>query len=235
MYISQKNQINSLSQLLDIFEKEVNYGTPAGELTFLTGRIGELYTAIIKNGQLPLKTNQPGYDVETETQKISVKTTTSNRGSHHFSFNKNSLKEVSWVVILKIDTEEFEIKVLFDGPIEQAKALMIENKSNPNQYTLSQSKVSNKKNIVKSKREVPENSIIEEVTYKQWQVQRQRISPKIIVRSNGVKIPSGKVLYELRKLAVCIGVEVVKENGIRFTTNELGSKVINQLKSLENA
>lgn len=42
--------INSLSHLLDWLEREKNWGTNRGELKFITGRIGELYAAIMTNG-----------------------------------------------------------------------------------------------------------------------------------------------------------------------------------------
>lgn len=235
MFISQKNQINSLSQLLDVFEKEVSYGTPPGELNFLTGRIGELYTAIIKNGQLPVNTNQHGYDVEAEGEYISVKTTTSKKGSHHFSFNKNTLNHVTRIMLLQIDTEEIEIKVLLDATLSDAKKLMVTNKSNENQYIISQSKV-NKNSIELINNDISPSQlkIIESVNYEGWEINRRNISPKIAVFKNNQSIQKGKIKAELRTIAGKLGVEIIKDNGILYTTNELGAKLIKQIKGVEN-
>ncbi len=44
-------------------ERELNWGVPITELRHLTGRIGELYSALITNGQMATEVNQSGYDV----------------------------------------------------------------------------------------------------------------------------------------------------------------------------
>jgi len=55
----------------------------------LTGRIGELYAAMITRGQMALETNQRGYDVVSAlNERISVKTITT---STHVSFNLQHL------------------------------------------------------------------------------------------------------------------------------------------------
>lgn len=61
--LSQIQVIRSLGQALDWFEKEIEWGVPPGELNHLTGRIGELYAAMVTRGQMALATNQRGYDI----------------------------------------------------------------------------------------------------------------------------------------------------------------------------
>ncbi|TWI90602.1 hypothetical protein IQ03_04954, partial [Gemmobacter caeni] len=76
--LSQTQIIRSLGQALEWFEKEIGWGVSPGELNHLTGRIGELYAAMVTRGQMALATNQRGYDVVSgDGDYISVKTVTS--------------------------------------------------------------------------------------------------------------------------------------------------------------
>ena len=80
MSLSQTQIIRSLGEALAWFEKELSWGTPIAELRHLTGRIGELYVAMVTRGQMALSVNQVGYDVvSAEGEKISVKTFTSSK------------------------------------------------------------------------------------------------------------------------------------------------------------
>ena len=109
-------QINrSLGEALTWFQKELSWGVPAAELRHLTGRIGELYAAMITRGEMALGTNQRGYDVvSAENERISVKTFTS---STHVNFRESTFDQVDRVMILKIDVDgcEASIKCVFDG------------------------------------------------------------------------------------------------------------------------
>lgn len=58
--LSQVQIIQSLAEALSWFEKELNWGVSPGELNHLTGRIGELYAAMMTRGQMALDTNQRG-------------------------------------------------------------------------------------------------------------------------------------------------------------------------------
>lgn len=81
MSLSQVQIIRSQAEALQWFEKELSWGDEVAELRHLTGRIGELYTAIIMRGQMAVAVNHVGYNVvSAEGDKISVKTfTTSTR------------------------------------------------------------------------------------------------------------------------------------------------------------
>jgi hypothetical protein len=114
--LSQTQIIRSLSQALEWFEKEVQWGVSPGELNHLTGRIGELYAAMITRGQMALATNQRGYDVVSlAKQRISVKTVTT---STQATFNASTFGEVDRVIILRIviDDDDVSIEEILDCP-----------------------------------------------------------------------------------------------------------------------
>ncbi|MGH1412848.1 MAG: DUF6998 domain-containing protein [Pelagimonas sp.] len=104
MSLSQTQVIQSLAEALAWFEKELGWGVAPAELNHLTGRIGELYAAMITRGQMALETNQRGYDViSADNERISVKTVTS---SVHVSFNPNTFDQVDRVMVLRVNVDE---------------------------------------------------------------------------------------------------------------------------------
>lgn len=117
MSLSQVQIIRSLGEALAWFEKELSWNVAPAELRHLTGRIGELYAAMITRGQMALSVMQRGYDVvSAEGHRISVKTITS---SNHVTFNKGTLDEASHVMILRLNVAEGEasIEELFRGSV----------------------------------------------------------------------------------------------------------------------
>ena len=90
--LTQVQIIQSLAEALNWLEKELSWGVAPAELNHLTGRIGELYAAMITRGQMALETKQRGYDVVSAlNERISVKTITS---STHVSFNPRTFELV---------------------------------------------------------------------------------------------------------------------------------------------
>lgn len=76
MALTQMQIIQSLGEAMSWFERELQWGVEPTELRHLIGRIGELYAALISNGQMATEVNQKGYDVVSEKgERISVKTT----------------------------------------------------------------------------------------------------------------------------------------------------------------
>lgn len=119
MPLSQVQIIRSLGEALAWFERELAWGVPPAELRHLTGRIGELYAAMITRGQMALAVNQRGYDVvSAEGQRVSVKTVTS---SSHVTFNKATMHEVDQAMILRFNVVEGEasIEELFRGTVTE--------------------------------------------------------------------------------------------------------------------
>ncbi len=107
--LSQTQIIRSLGQALEWFEKEVSWGVSPAELNHLTGRIGELYAAMVTRGQMALATNQHGYDiVSLEGEYVSVKTITS---SNHVKFNASTFEIVQRVMILRLIVEDGTVSI----------------------------------------------------------------------------------------------------------------------------
>lgn len=126
MSLSQVQIIQSLGEALAWFEKELGWGVSPGELGHLTGRIGELYAAMITRGQMALATNQRGYDViSAENERISVKTVTT---SNHVGFNLNTFDQVDRIIVLRINVDEGEaaIEELLDCPTSEARRILRE-------------------------------------------------------------------------------------------------------------
>ena len=104
MSLSQTQVIQSLAEALAWFEKELGWGVAPAELNHLTGRIGELYAAMITRGQMALETNQRGYDViSVDNERISVKTITS---TMNVTFNPNTFDQVDRVMVLRVNVDE---------------------------------------------------------------------------------------------------------------------------------
>ena len=121
MSLSQTQIIRSLGEALQWFEKELAWRAPIAELRHLTGRIGELYAAMITRGQMATAVNQAGYDVvSAEGDRISVKTFTS---STRINFNAATLNQATRVMILQIvlDENEPSISEVLDCPIEELR------------------------------------------------------------------------------------------------------------------
>lgn len=107
--LSQTQIIRSLGQALEWFEKEIGWGVSPGELGHLTGRIGELYAAMVTRGQMALATNQRGYDVVSlEGERISVKTITS---SSHVNIRSSTFGLVDRIMILRLVVDEDEVSI----------------------------------------------------------------------------------------------------------------------------
>lgn len=124
MTLSQTQIIRSLADALQWFEKELAWGAPVAELRHLTGRIGELYAAMITRGQMALSVNQVGYDVvSAEGERITVKTFTS---STRINFNPATLHNASRVMILQIVIDEGEpsIREVLDCPVKELQLML---------------------------------------------------------------------------------------------------------------
>ena len=104
MALTQMQLIQSLGEAMSWFERELGWGVQPTELRHLCGRIGELYAALITNGQMAPEVNQRGYDVVSgDGERISVKTTAKMNGSGHISFNANAFVFVDRVIVLRMN------------------------------------------------------------------------------------------------------------------------------------
>lgn len=102
MALTQMQLIQSLGEAMAWFERELQWGVAPTELRHLCGRIGELYAALVSNGQLAQQVNQRGYDVVGGNgERISVKTTAMMTRGGHISFNPRSLDVVDRVMAVR--------------------------------------------------------------------------------------------------------------------------------------
>lgn len=125
MSLTQMQLIQSLGDALAWLEREITWGVPPTELRHLCGRIGELYACVVTNGQMAQAVNEKGYDVRAKSgERISVKTTAMMGTAGHVTFNPKTLAFVDRVMVLRVNSEEREVEILFDAPLETARPLM---------------------------------------------------------------------------------------------------------------
>lgn len=225
MALTQMQLIQSLGEAMAWFERELQWGVAPTELRHLCGRIGELYAALISNGQLAQQVNQPGYDVVGGNgERISVKTTAMMSRSGHITFNPRSLELVDRVLVLRMNTEEMQIETLLDAPI--AELLPMLSQSANGSATLSLSKL-----ITRSVLCRPAATAIE-VQYDGY-VLRELESGSIEIERDGVAISPVKPV--LRDLAMVLHIGLLNSKGNAFTTRQLGSLVIQTIHSLQDS
>lgn len=218
MAMSQMQIIQSLGEAMSWYQREREWGVQPAELRHLCGRIGELYTALITNGQLALKTNQQGYDVVSKDgEKISVKTTTMTHGAGHVSFNPNTLDLVDRVVVLRINDEEMQVETLLDTSVSSARELMWEGKSKLN---IPLSKL-NKKIEIKSPINISKMSKYGDLTITELE------SGTIEVFRGELKITPTRP--KLTKIAESLGIPIINSNGNKYNTRQLGSLIIDSI------
>ncbi|SMP69732.1 hypothetical protein SAMN06265222_11298 [Neorhodopirellula lusitana] len=217
MPLTQIQIIRALGDAMSWFEREQNWGVPATELRHLNGRIGELYAALITNGQMAPDVNQPGYDVVAESgERISVKTTCIKHGAGHISFNGNTLTNVDRVIVLRINTDEMQIETLLDKPISEAEKLMTAPDSQGKRI-ISLSKLTNTKLV---KTDIPSIATAHYGAYTVTALENGTIN--VFVKEKHV--PVAKPI--LRKIAAELGVGLLNANNNPYNTRQLGSLVI---------
>lgn len=220
MALTQMQIIQSLGEAMSWFERELAWGVPPTELRHLCGRMGELYAALITNGQMATEVNQQGYDVVSGAgERVSVKTTAMSGSSGQISFNPKTLDLVDRVIILRMNTEDMQIETLLNVPVEEAKALMgNENQSGKCHIALSK--------LVKTV--APKHSIgeVREASY-QGYVIRELETGTIEIEKDGVVTSPAKPV--LRTLANQLGVGLLNNNGNPYNTRQLGSLVLSAI------
>ena len=222
MALTQMQLIQSLGEAMSWFERELGWGVPPTELRHLCGRIGELYAAIMTNGQMASEVNQKGYDVVSgDGDRISVKTTAMMNYSGHIAFNPNSLMHVDRVMILRMNTEEMQVEILLDAPI--AEAILMMSPSTGGKQNLPLCRLIEKR---KPKRDV---STAKEVHFENYTV-RELESGTIEIEQNGEII--SPVKPALREIAKQLNVGLLNSKGNAFNTRQLGSQIIQSIHEL---
>lgn len=216
MALTQMQIIQSLGEAMSWFEREIGWEVRPTELRHLCGRIGELYAALMMNGQLATEVNQQGYDVvSSEGEKVSVKTTAMMRKNGHVNFNARTLELVDRVIILRVNTEEMQVETLLNVAVQDAINLM--GPEIKGKRTLSLSKI--------TKTHKPRGRIqsIKEVECEGYIV-RELETGTIEIKRDGKQLSPVKPV--LRRLAKSLNVSLLNSNGNSFNTRQLGNQVI---------
>ena len=216
--MSQVQIIQSLAEALSRFEKELNWGVPQAELRHLSGRIGELYAAMITRGQMALAVNQHGYDVvSADGERISLKTITT---SSHVSFNFEKLDQVDRVIILRLVVEENEVSIeeLLDCTSANAR-----NEMRVLQRKLVYTPINLSRGRNFSDLRVTEQGKFRGILIKQLE------NGSILLECNGQPVNPAKP--ELREVAVEIGDDILNSNGNPKNTRSLGANILTVLRS----
>lgn len=214
MSLSQVQIIRSLAEALTWFEKELAWKVEAAELRHLTGRIGELYAAMITRGQMALDVNQRGYDVvSAEGRHITVKTITS---STHVSFRKSTLDAAHEVMVLRINTSDGEasIEELFRGTVDELRPLCTD-AENYLQYII---RKPSSEPIVLDGLAITGSATIGSRRVVQYE------NGSIAVEVDGARVPIVKPV--LREIAAELRLSPLNSNGNAMNTRQLGAAII---------
>lgn len=221
MSLSQVQIIRSLAEALAWFEKELAWNVKPAELRHLTGRIGELYAAMITRGQMALSVNQHGYDVvSAEGQHISVKTITS---STHVSFNKATLHQANHVMILRLNVSEGEasIEELYRGSVEDL-APLCQDTGSALRYII--------KKLASEPIPLKGLAITGTAVVGSWRV-TQYENGSIAVDTDGIREPIAKPV--LRQIAATRGISPLNGAGNPMNTRQLGAAIIASASSAD--
>jgi len=215
--------IQSLGEAMSWFERELQWGVPPTELRHLSGRIGELYSALITNGQMATDVNQQGYDVVSSLgERVSVKTTATMGSNGSITFNPRTLNQVDRIIILRINTEDMQIETLLNKSIDESKELM-SSESSSGKVSISLSKLIVKP---KSRSEIPTVKSVVFGGYKLLELANGTIE---VINDDGVILSS---LPTLRVLAKELNLSILNGNGNPYNTRQLGSLVIRSIMSM---
>lgn len=224
MALTQMQLIQSLGEAMAWFERELQWGVAPTELRHLCGRIGELYAAVISNGQLANQVNQKGYDVVAASgERISVKTTAMMDSAGHVSFNVNTLEHVDRILVLRLNTAEMQVETLLDASVPEALALMAEERNGKRDLALSK--------ISRPKIPIAPPIAIKSIDFEGFTI-RELESGTIEVEKDGKLILPA--IPTLRELATKLNVSFLNGNGNPLNTRSLGSLVIHAVSLLNS-
>lgn len=220
MALTQMQIIQSLGEAMNWFERELAWGVPPTELRHLCGRIGELYAALITNGQMATEVNQKGYDVvSSDGEKISVKTTAMMGSGGHVNFNANTLELVDRIIVLRVNTEEMQVETLLNATTPETIELMGPVRNG--KHTLSLSK------LTKTPKDKADIKSVKEVEF-QGYIIRELETGTIEIEQDEVLISPAKP--QLRKLAKALNISLLNSNGNLLNTRQLGSQIIKTIQ-----
>lgn len=214
MALSQVQIIRSLGEALSWFEKELAWGVQPTQLGHLTGRIGELYAAMITRGQMALATNQHGYDVISgDNERVSVKTVTS---SSHVTFRRSTCELVDRVIVLRLNIDEGEaaIEEVLDCPVSELLDQAADGSADL---------VYRVRSPRAARTSTDDLAVAGEVTFKDDRL-IQYENGTIRIERQGV--PITPALPALRSIAAELGVSLANAAGGPHNTRQLGAAII---------
>lgn len=219
--LTQVQIIQSLAEALSWFEKEISWGVSPGELNHLTGRIGELYAAMITRGQMALDTNQHGYDVvSAANERISVKTITT---STHVSFNQNTFHHVDRIMVLRVNVDDdkgVSVEELLDTSVQDAEPLL-RAQGGKFVYPILRGK--------QEQRPVEDLVITARASFRDMEIVQYESGAIRIYRHDEAMQEAVKTL--LKPIATEIGVDLFNSRGGMKNTQQLGADVIRTLNA----
>lgn len=218
--LTQTQIIQSLGEALSWFERERAWGVPAAELRHLTGRIGELFAAMITRGQMALETNQRGYDVVgADGSHISVKTVTSR---HPVTFRDSTLAEVHRVIVLLLAEDEdkgLSIQELIDEDIATLFPRLSAPRNGDRTLTLPRHTAERADRTL---------AVTDTASFDGFVITRFE-NGSIKVEANDQEVKPAKPT--LRQLAARLGVDIETASGAVKNTQQLGSHVIKAISA----
>jgi hypothetical protein len=227
--LSQSQIIRSLGQALDWFETEIGWGVAPADLNHLTGRIGELYAAMVTRGQMALATNQRGYDVVSiDGERISVKTITT---SNHVSFRSSTFECVDRVMILRLSVEDDDIAIeeFLDCSTEDILSNYGKGKGDHFHVPVKKSGVSGDG---ATGHRIPVEELQELLKTGVAEYEKHRIlqyeNGSILVETDGEIVPVAKPT--LREIAKAVGMDFLNSAGKPKNTRTLGADIIKVLQ-----
>lgn len=230
MALTQVQIIQSLGEALTWLQKELDWGARASELRHLTGRIGELYVALITNGRMAEKSLQAGFDVvSADGERISVKTTTMSYGSGHVSFNPRTLSLVDRIVVLQIctedsdDAQDLQIKVLLNETTSKVKQLLGEERDGKCDLSLSK--------LLGTRGRTKQARVAVEVSFEGLRIQELETGQIAVTRSGAQLEPVKPIL---RDVAQKLNLSILNPSGNPMNTRQLGSQIIRCIDELSS-
>lgn len=222
MALTQMQLIQSLGEALAWLERELNWGVPPTELRHLCGRIGELYVAMLTNGQMATEVNQRGYDVVSSAgERISVKTTAQTGYEGHAAFNPNSLEQVDRIVVLRINTEEMQVEILVDDTVDEVRKMMVGGDGSK--------LVLPYRRFVKRTKPGTTIRAVNEVEINGFVVKELETGTIEVFRDGLPQIPAKPIL---RELATSLSINLLNSNGNPHNTRALGSQIVKSVQAL---
>lgn len=228
--LTQTQIIQSLGRHLEFFEQELVWGVAPAELRHLTGRIGELYAAMITRGQMALKTNQRGYDVVADDgRRISVKTYTSKNPA---TFKVSTFNQVDWVIVLRFVIEDGELSIVEDIDCS-AKDVAANGVNSAGFYSIPSTlrKIGSTGTGRVPIEELRKLRETDEASHGNYRIVRFE-NASIIVERGDIVEPVAKPI--LREIAEEIGVNILRDAGDKKNTRTLGLDVIRALNTRSN-